>query len=234
MNYTEMCSVCHGLKYIYRFLRRKWVFEWRRKEFPSSPVRRRVYFSWRSTDAAAQVCRGDRVAEQATCEEEPTHTAGPPEPPGAPSQPTAARGPQRCSCGSRRTRPRQDSGKGGLPGAAYREGPCTPGGEEPPCGRGPLQAEPCAPEPLLQEAGGLDFPANIHASRGRLTQHVHASAWRNRADLPREGTPGPRAATCSDRCAEGGQSPAAGPGGHRGPRALGHTGLAQDTFFFQS
>lgn len=174
MNYTEMCSVCHGLKYIYRFPRRKWVFEWRRKEFPSSPmVRRRVYFSWRSTDAAAQVCRGDRVAEQATCEEAPTHTAGPPEPPRAPRRPTAARGPQRCGCGSRRTRPRQDSGKGGLPGAAHREGPCTPGGEEPPRGRGPLQAGPsaggamCPLSPFSRRPGASK--SNIHASRDRLT-----------------------------------------------------------------
>lgn len=161
---------------------------------------------------------------QPVLQSHPAHRVSPPRP----------GGPRDVAAGPGGPVPGRTQAKGGLPGAAYREGPCTPGGKEPPCGRGPLQAEPCAPEPLLQEAGGLDFPANIHASRGRLTQRVHASAWRNRADLPREGTPGPRAATCSDRCAEGGQSPAAGPGGHRGPRALGHTGLAQDTFFFQS
>lgn len=43
--------------------------------------------------------------------------------------------PKRCGCGSRRTHPRQDSGKGGLPGgggAAHSEGPRTTGCEEPP------------------------------------------------------------------------------------------------------
>lgn len=190
-------------------------------------VRRRVYFSWRSTRC------GRTGAGETGSQSRPHARRSPPTQPVLQShpahRPTASGAPGDVAAGPE-ARPRQDSGQRAFPGVPLHRAPQYPRRRvEPPCGRAPGRRSRVPLSPFSRRPG-LGSPSYHPCVPGRLTQ--------GRPRFPPGGTvltsrvrelQRPRAATCSGPMCRGG-SPPRPDLGHRGPAFQGHTGLLK-TFF---